>query len=139
MLTAETLCTDFLDLWTEHQLPTKSVLLVTHNIEEAVLMCDRIPVLLSNPRRVAAEIPVSLSHPRNRLDIPFRNIVDEIYAIPTSRAIASITPQGLVHGGLAQALPRASVSRISGLIRNPGRGALCRSCRVGRDFGLAHI
>ena len=49
VLTAETLRTDFLDLWIAHQLPTKAVLMVTHNIEEAVLMCDRILVLASNP------------------------------------------------------------------------------------------
>jgi len=116
VLTAETLRTDFLDLWTEHQLPTKSVLLVTHNIEEAVLMCDRILVLSSNPGRIAAEIPVPLAHPRNRLDGAFRGIVDEIYSILTSRAIASIKAQGEVHGGLAQALPPASVNQISGLI-----------------------
>ena len=63
VLTAETLRTDFLDLWTEHLLPTKSVLMVTHNIEEAVQMCDKILVLSSNPGRIAAEIPVPLLIP----------------------------------------------------------------------------
>jgi NitT/TauT family transport system ATP-binding protein len=63
VLTAETLRTDFLDLWTSHRLPTKSVLLVTHNIEEAVLMCDRILVLAPNPGRISAEIEVDLPHP----------------------------------------------------------------------------
>src|SRR5208337_4883565 len=90
VLTSETLRTDFLDLWTEHLLPTKSVLMVTHNIEEAVLMCDRILVLSSNPGRIAAEIPVPLSQPRNRLDDEFRAIVDEIYSILTARTVESI-------------------------------------------------
>jgi NitT/TauT family transport system ATP-binding protein len=85
VLTAETLRTDFLDLWIEHKLPTKAVLMVTHNIEEAVLMCDRILVLGSNPGHIAAEIPVSLPQPRNRLDAAFHAIVDEIYSILTSR------------------------------------------------------
>jgi NitT/TauT family transport system ATP-binding protein len=116
VLTAETLRTDFLDLWMEHQLPTKSVLLVTHNIEEAVLMCDRILVLSSNPGRISAEIPVPLSHPRNRLAPDFRAIVDEIYSILTSRALASIKALGQLHGGLAQVLPRASVNQMSGLL-----------------------
>ena len=49
VLTAETLRTDFMDLLTEHELPTKSVFMVTHNVEEAVLMCDRILILASNP------------------------------------------------------------------------------------------
>ena len=56
VLTAETLRTDLLDLWVEGRLPIKSILMVTHNIEEAVLMCDRILVLSSNPGRIAAEI-----------------------------------------------------------------------------------
>ena len=55
VLTAETLRTDFLDLWAERQLPTKSILMVTHNIEEAVLMCDRLVILATNPGRIAAE------------------------------------------------------------------------------------
>ncbi len=116
VLTAETLRTDFLDLWMEGQMPTRSVLLVTHNIEEAVLMCDRILVLSSNPGRIAADIPVPLAHPRNRLDDAFRAIVDEIYSILTSRALASIKAQGQLQGGVAQALPRASVNQISGLL-----------------------
>ena len=116
VLTAETLRTDFLDLWTEHQLPTKAVLMVTHNIEEAVLMCDRVLVLSSNPGRIAADIPVSLPHPRNRLDASFHAVVDEIYSILTARATTSIGAQAQLHGGLAQPLPRASANQISGLI-----------------------
>ena len=68
VLTAETLRTDLLDLWTERRMPISSILLVTHNIEEAVLMSDRILVFSSNPGRVAAEIKVDLPQPRNRLD-----------------------------------------------------------------------
>src|SRR5271156_951497 len=68
VLTAETLRTDLLDLWIERRLPTKSMLLVTHNIEEAVFMCDRILLFSSNPGRVAGEIVVTFPHPRNRLD-----------------------------------------------------------------------
>ena len=60
VLTAETLRTDLLDLWQEGRIPIKSILMVTHNIEEAVLMADRILVLSSNPGRIASEIPVDL-------------------------------------------------------------------------------
>jgi NitT/TauT family transport system ATP-binding protein len=125
VLTAETLRTDFLDLWTAHQLPTKSVLLVTHNIEEAVLMCDRVLVLASGPGRIAAEIAVPLPHPRNRLDLDFRNIVDEIYAILTSRAIASIQAQGQIRSGLAQALSRVSINQLSGLVETLAAPPYC--------------
>jgi NitT/TauT family transport system ATP-binding protein len=115
VLTAESLRTDFLDLWIERQLPTRSVLMVTHNVEEAVLMCDRVLLLSSNPGRIAAEIPVTLAHPRNRLDNEFRSIVDEIYSVLTARTIASIGAMEQIHGGLAQPLPQASVSRMTGL------------------------
>jgi len=116
VLTAETLRTDFLDLWIERQLPSKAVLMVTHNIEEAVLMCDRILVLGTNPGHIAAEIPVPLPQPRNRLDAAFRRIVDEIYAILTSRIAESIGAQSQLHGGLVQLLPQVSTNRIGGLL-----------------------
>src|SRR6202522_4519495 len=74
VLTAETLRTDFLELWGEGKLPIKGVILVTHNIEEAVLMCDRILVFGSNPGRILSEIKVSLPQPRNRLDPSFREL-----------------------------------------------------------------
>jgi len=116
VLTAETLRTDFLDLWIEHQLPTKSVLLVTHNIEEAVMMCDRVFVLSSHPGRIAAEIPVTLPHPRNRLDQEFHDIVDEFYSILTARTAESIRAQSQLHGGFVQSLPALGVNRLVGFI-----------------------
>ena len=116
VLTAETLRTDFLDLWIEHQLPTKSVLLVTHNIEEAVMMCDRVLLLSAHPGRIAAEIPVPLSHPRNRFDQEFHDIVDEFYSSITARAAESIKAQSHAHGGFAQPLPALGVNRIVGLV-----------------------
>src|SRR3954470_22138294 len=60
VLTAETLRTDFLDLWTEGRLPIKSVLLVAHNIDEAVQMCDRLLIFSTHPGRVVSEIPINM-------------------------------------------------------------------------------
>ena len=85
VLTAENLRTDLLDLWIEGRMPTRSILMVTHNIEEAVLMSDRILVFSSNPGRVVADLRVELTQPRNRLDPTFRTIVDDIYARMTAR------------------------------------------------------
>jgi NitT/TauT family transport system ATP-binding protein len=85
VLTAETLRTDLIDLWMDGKLPVKSILIVTHNIEEAVLMCDRILVFSSNPGRVAHELKVPFAHPRNRFDPAFRQMVDDIYGIMTRR------------------------------------------------------
>jgi NitT/TauT family transport system ATP-binding protein len=113
VLTAETLRTDLLDLWTQGRLPIKSVLIVTHNIEEAVFMCDRILVLSSNPGKVVAEIEVPFKHPRNRLDPTFRKLVDDIYAKMTARQIGETTKKGLELGSW---LPRVSTNLMAGLI-----------------------
>src|SRR6202030_3262549 len=64
VLTAETLRTDLLDLWGERRMPISAILMVTHNIEEAVLMCDRILLFSSNPGRILAELPIELPRPR---------------------------------------------------------------------------
>jgi NitT/TauT family transport system ATP-binding protein len=100
VLTAETLRTDLIDLWMEGKLPVRSVLMVTHNIEEAVLMCDRILVFSSNPGRVAQELRVPFPHPRNRHDAAFRKFVDDIYALMTRRATSVPAPAA---GGTAEA------------------------------------
>ena len=139
VLTAETLRSDFIDLWLEREIPTNSVMLVTHNIEEAVLMCDRIVILSSNPGRVAAEIAVSLPHPRNRLDDAFRAIVEDIYASLTSRAIASLAAPAAHRGGLALVLPRASVNQMSGFVETlagPPYHGRSRLGEIARILGL---
>jgi len=117
VLTAETLRTDFLDLWSEGQLPISSVLMVTHNIEEAVLMCDRILIFSSNPGRIASEIVVSLPHPRNRLDPRFRALVDDIYTGMTAKTPARGNARELFPGtGISMALPRVSTNLLSGMM-----------------------
>ena len=118
VLTAETLRTDLLDLWCEGRMPIKSILMVTHNIEEAVLMCDRILVLSSNPGRIAAEIGVSLQHPRNRLDPEFRELVDMIYARMTQRdGQKQPSRDGSFPGlGFGMVLPRVSTNTLAGLM-----------------------
>jgi len=114
VLTAETLRTDFLDLWTERKLPIESVLLVTHNIEEAVFMCDRILVFSSNPGRVVAEIKVPFQHPRNRLDPRFRQLVDEIYARMTMKSTTLDKPAAVL--SIGERLPDVSTNLLAGLI-----------------------
>src|SRR5271157_1398517 len=119
VLTAETLRTDFLDLWAEGRMPIKGVILVTHNIEEAVLMCDRVLVFGSNPGRILSEIKVSVPQPRNRLDPSFRELVERIYVEMTARP-----PGGAAGGrlerfpglGIGSVLPRVSSNLLSGLM-----------------------
>src|SRR6202140_31621 len=116
VLTAETLRTDFLELWGEGKLPIKGVILVTHNIEEAVLMCDRILLFSNNPGRIIREIGVDLRQPRNRLDPQFRDLVEKIYV-----AMTAPTPNAAYVGPERQItintkLPRVSANLFSGLI-----------------------
>jgi NitT/TauT family transport system ATP-binding protein len=115
VLTAETIRTDLLDLWVERRLPIKSMLLVTHNIEEAVFMCDRILLFSSNPGHVAAEIEVTFPHPRNRLDRAFREMVDDIYAKMTARATTGAAGQA-AKLQIGSRLPPVSTNMIAGLI-----------------------
>ncbi|NPV20395.1 ABC transporter ATP-binding protein [Bradyrhizobium aeschynomenes] len=114
VLTAETLRTDLVDLWTDGRLPIKSVLMVTHNIEEAVLMCDRVLVFSSNPGRVAAEFRIDLPHPRNRLDPAFRQLVDSLYARMTQRPEPKLP--STASAGVGMVLSHVSSNSISGLI-----------------------
>ncbi|MSP29288.1 MAG: nitrate/sulfonate/bicarbonate ABC transporter ATP-binding protein [Acetobacteraceae bacterium] len=114
VLTAETLRTDLIDLWIEGRLPAKSVLMVTHSIEEAVLMCDRILLFASNPGRVAHDIAVSLPHPRDRLAPSFRKLVDDIYALMTRRAVAASSAPP--HHPLAMPLPEINPNQMAGLM-----------------------
>jgi NitT/TauT family transport system ATP-binding protein len=87
VLTAENLRTDFLELWANGQLPIKGTILVTHNIEEAVLMCDRVLLFSINPGRVVTELKIDLPHPRNRTDVAFEDLVDRIYVEMTARRV----------------------------------------------------
>ncbi|HEV7777636.1 MAG TPA: nitrate/sulfonate/bicarbonate ABC transporter ATP-binding protein [Luteibacter sp.] len=116
VLTAETLRTDLLDLWAEGRMPIESILMVTHNIEEAVLMCDRIVIFGSNPGRVIGEIAVNLTQPRNRLAPAFRALVEDIYARMTAQPDAPPREGSIPGSGIGMVLPRVSTNRLAGLI-----------------------
>ncbi|MBV9538909.1 MAG: nitrate/sulfonate/bicarbonate ABC transporter ATP-binding protein, partial [Acidisphaera sp.] len=115
VLTAETLRTDLIDLWSEGRLPVKSVLIVTHNIEEAVLLADRVLVLGSNPGRIRAEIPVHLPRPRDRRSPTFDALVDQLYAILTGRDENPAVPNPQP-GPLTHPLPAVTVGGLAGLV-----------------------
>jgi NitT/TauT family transport system ATP-binding protein len=116
VLTAETLRTDLIDLWSEGRLPIRSVLMVTHNIEEAVLMCDRILVFSSNPGRVANELRVPFPHPRNRLDPAFRKMVDDIYGLMTRRPVPSAPAPAPAPASIAMPLHPVGTNQMAGLM-----------------------
>lgn len=118
VLTAETLRSDFLDLWSDGRLPIQGVILVTHNIDEAVAMCDRLLLFASNPGRIAATVPIELPQPRDRHDPSFRDIVERIYVELTARPASGRPPsaQGLPGLGIGTILPRVSTNLLAGFL-----------------------
>jgi NitT/TauT family transport system ATP-binding protein len=83
VLTAENLRSELLELWQKKTMPTRAIFLVTHNIEEAVLLADRIIVLGRNPGRIRTDFKVTLAHPRDRKSAAFTQLVDYIYKVLT--------------------------------------------------------
>jgi NitT/TauT family transport system ATP-binding protein len=83
VLTAETLRGELLELWLGHKIPTRAIFIVTHNIEEAVVLADRIIVLGRNPAHIHADFTVEMPHPRDRKAAKFVELVDSIYRILT--------------------------------------------------------
>ena len=121
VLTAETLRTDLVELWMERKLPLSSILLVTHNIEEAVLMCDRVIIFAANPGRIAAEIRIVLPHPRNRQEPAFRQLVDDIYGRMTNPTDPALkvernAPEAVVSEGVRMVLDSVSTNLLAGLM-----------------------
>jgi NitT/TauT family transport system ATP-binding protein len=120
VLTADNLKSDLIDLWEAKKTNTKGILFVTHNIEEAVLLADRIIVFGSDPGYIRAELKVDLSHPRNEQDTHFRNLVDNIYTLmtthPTDLKGQRQREQKLKRVDLGYRLPDADISELTGLL-----------------------
>jgi NitT/TauT family transport system ATP-binding protein len=121
VLTAQNLRAELLRLWTQKDFPTKAMLIVTHNIEEAVVLADRIFVLGANPGRIRSEIPVGFPQPRDRHDVAFQGLVDEIYGFMTgqdSRAPSHVWTVAAPGEGspVDTPLPAASVGGMAGLL-----------------------
>ncbi len=137
VLTAESLRGELLELWLTKKMPTNAIFIVTHNIEEAVMLADRIVVLGRNPARVRSDFGVRLSHPRDRKSARFVELVDYIYKIMTQPEIEHTLPDPestgeilVPAGGLKstqgreaplraskyQILPHARVGGLAGLL-----------------------
>jgi NitT/TauT family transport system ATP-binding protein len=116
VLTGEALRDDILELWMNGRMNTRGILIVSHNIEEAVMMADRILIFSSDPGRVREEIRVALPRPRNADSPQVRALVDHVYALMTSRPVptAATGAQVAVHAGYR--LPDTDVSRMEGLL-----------------------
>ena len=116
VLTGETLRNDILDLWDNNRIPTRGILIVSHNIEEAVMMADRIIILSSDPGRVRSEVTIDLPRPRQADSAEIRGLIDEVYGLMTMRAaapaIAGTAPARLP----GYRLPETDVSRIEAVL-----------------------
>ena len=134
VLTAENLRGELLELWLNKKMTTSAIFIVTHNIEEAVMLADRIVVLGRNPARIRSDFNVKLSHPRDRKSGRFVELVDYIYKImtepdidhalpdPESTGEIVVPPGGLKKGQAQvrtnkyQILPHARVGGVAGLL-----------------------
>ena len=117
VLTGERLREDILELWNKKEISTKAVLIVSHNIEEAVMMADRVLIFASDPGRVRAELPITLSHPRKVESQEVRTLIDNVYGLMTSGSerIGRL-PDMDVKLQLGDRLPEADITRMEGLL-----------------------
>jgi NitT/TauT family transport system ATP-binding protein len=121
VLTAENLRGELLELWLNKKMPTKAIFIVTHNIEEAVLLADRVIVLARNPAWVRADFTVEIPHPRDRKSPRFVELVDYIYKIMTQPQLALAVPDASAAAQKPvrqkyQMIPHARVGGIAGLV-----------------------
>ena len=120
VLSAESLRGELLELWTEGKIPTKAILMVSHNIEEAIFMADRIVVMDKEPGRIVAEHKVDLPHPRQRKSPEFQAHVDQVYAILAGQTRTEKEELGSAPGeaGRTRRLPEIAISDLTGLLEN---------------------
>ena len=117
VLTGERLREDILELWTSREMPTKAILVVSHNIEEAVLMADRVLIFASDPGRVRFQLAVSLPRPRNPESAEVRNLIDEVYALMTAGSgRAGRHAEEPATMTIAERLPEADTASMEGLL-----------------------
>jgi NitT/TauT family transport system ATP-binding protein len=126
VLTAENLRFELLDLWLERRIPTKSILIVTHGIEEAVTLADRVIVLGRNPGRIRADLPITLPHYRDRKSPEFQALVDQVYKILTNPDLPDISTQSNTTTTSSkskppaqpkyQSLPHVRIGSVAGLL-----------------------
>ncbi len=117
VLTAENLRGELMELWLGKKIPTKSIFLVTHNIEEAVMLADRIVILGRNPGRIRADFRVPIGQPRERSSAEFLLYVDYIYKLITQPQLEP-GPPSTSKGAKApyQMIPHARRGAIAGLL-----------------------
>ena len=114
VLSAEALRGELMELWLKKKIPTKAILMVTHNIEEAVFMADRIVIMGKDPGHIVTEISVTLRQPRQRKDTAFQSLVDKVYAAVAGQSKPKEEALGTQPGqpGVTRPLPNAQLSAL---------------------------
>jgi NitT/TauT family transport system ATP-binding protein len=120
VLSAETLRGELLELWTNGSIPTKSILMVSHNIEEAVFLADRILVMDKEPGRIIAEYKIDLPHPRNRKSPEFQAHVDQVYGLLAGQTRSETEELGTAPGesGLTRHLPEVEIGSLAAMVEH---------------------
>jgi len=118
VLSAEALRGELLELWTTGAIPTKAILMVTHNIEEAITLADRVVVMEKEPGRVVADLPIDLPQPRQRKSPEFIAKVDLVYATLAGQTEPELLELGTAPGepGRTRSLPDVHVGNLTGLL-----------------------
>ncbi|ARP86863.1 nitrate ABC transporter ATP-binding protein [Bordetella genomosp. 9] len=140
VLTGESLRDDMLELWEERRIGTRGILVVSHNIEEAVMMADRILIFSSDPGRVRDEIRVGLPRPRNAESAEVRALVDQVYSLMTAKPQPSAAA-GAALPAVHQAyrLPDANVGTMEAvleLLAEPPLNGRADLPRLAEEAGL---
>src|SRR3989454_4322613 len=120
VLSAEALRGELLDLWTSSTIPTKAILMVTHNIEEAVAMADRIVIMDKDPGRVIADLKIPLPHPRQRKSHLFLELIDHVYTTMAGQTQPEHVEFGSRPGerGHIRPLPEIQINVLPGLLEH---------------------
>src|SRR5450830_516158 len=116
VLTGETLRNDILELWDSNKIPTRGILIVSHNIEEAVMMADRIIILSSGPGRIRNEVNIELPRPRTVDSTEVRSLIDDVYGLMTMRTTHEASSEVPSTKHLGYRLPDTDVSRIEAIL-----------------------
>ena len=116
VLTSETLRSEILELWDGKRIPTKGILIVSHNIEEAVMMADRIIIIASEPGRIRSEYGIKLPRPRNVDSNEVRAVIDEVYGLMTMRPAPAVAAAAVAVPQVDYRLPDTDVNRIEGVL-----------------------
>jgi NitT/TauT family transport system ATP-binding protein len=117
VLTAENLRGELMELWVSKKMPTRSIFIVTHNIDEAILLADRVIVLGRDPARIRADFEVDIAHPRDRKAQRYVELVDYVYKVLTQPKTDLPPPQDIREpASKYPRLPHARPGGIAGLL-----------------------